>query len=103
MRRLLVLLPMALILLIVPAPANAENNYVLLSEPSHRGLDNVFFNDELATALKPEGRLGNLVYASPKSGRSWIIDIALVDEVIAMSNGYEVAKPLDKTKKNPFN
>ena len=101
MRRLLVLLSMALILLIVPAPANADNNFVLLSEPSHRGLDNVFFNDELATALKPEGRLGNLVYASPKSGRSWIIDIALVDEVIAMSNGYEVAKPLDKTKKNP--
>lgn len=99
MRRLLVLLSMALISLIVPPPASADNNFVLISETSHRGLDGVFLNDELATALKPEERLGNLVYTSPKSGRSWIIDIALVDEVIAMSNGYEVAKPLDKTKR----
>ena len=102
MKRILTSISLALVALMVAPPVSATpSSYVLISEPSHRGLDGVFFNDELATALKPEERLGNLVYAGPKANRSWVIDIALVDEVIAMSNGYEVAQPLDKTKKNP--
>jgi len=101
MKRVLVSISIALITLLTTPPANAESSsFVLLSEPSHRGLDGVFFDDELATALKPQERLGALVYAGPKVSRSWIVDTALLDEVIAMIDGYEVAQPLDKSKKN---
>lgn len=101
MKRLLFLVSLAFFALMVTPPVFAESsNVVLLSEPSHHGLDGVFFNDELTTALKPQGRLGKLVYVGPKFGRSWIIDVALIDEVIAMSDGYKVAQPLDKSKKN---
>lgn len=68
---------------------NADANFsVLLTEPTHRQINGQFIDDDLATSLGVDGRLGQLVFNPPLGNHTWIIDPALIEEVTAMSNGY---------------
>ena len=68
----------------------AERNIELVERP-HQLLDGRFIDDELATLLSPEGRLGSLVYTPTVTQTRWVIDAALLDEVADMADGYELA------------
>jgi hypothetical protein len=77
------------------APAHAQVISVELVERPHQLLTEEFFDDELATALAPAGRLGSLVFSPIVSGATWYIDGAFLDEVAAMADGYELANGED--------
>ena len=71
MRKVLTLLTVSLLsntFLSTPAQAVQE---IVISEPTHRLSDGVFFNDELATKLTPSGNLGLLIYSPSRGVRSW--------------------------------
>ena len=72
----------------------AERNIELVERP-HQLLDGRFIDDELATLLSPEGRLGSLVYTPTVTQTRWVIDAALLDEVADMADGYELVSKED--------
>ena len=75
----------------LPQNATAAIRSVELVERPHQLLDGRFIDDELATLLTPEGRLGSLVYTPTVVQTRWFIDAALIDEVADMADGYELA------------
>jgi hypothetical protein len=79
----------------LPQGASAAIRTVELVERPHQLLDGRFIDDELATLLSPEGRLGSLVYTPIITETRWIIDAALLDEVADMADGYELADNKD--------
>jgi hypothetical protein len=94
-RKVLTLLTLLLLsntFLITPAQAVQE---VVITEPTHRLSDGVFFDDELAVKLAPDGELGLLIYSPNRGVRSWLIDPATISEIVAMSNGYVIADGLE--------
>ena len=78
-----------LISISVPQIAKADS-VVVLSDQSHRQIDGKFFDDELATSLSYNGRLGQLVFAPPRGTRTWQIDAQLIDDVVAMTSDYQL-------------
>ena len=88
MKRVLVFL-LALFFAIPIQSANAAE-VVSITEPTHRLIDGKFFDDVLATKLLPSGELGDLIFTTSRSNRSWLIDPATISEITAMSNGYGV-------------
>ena len=57
----------------------------------HQNFTGEFRNDDLAQELTPSGRLGQLVFIRENSSNIWVIDPALIDEVIAMTGDYKLA------------
>ena len=79
----------------LPQSAVAVVRNIELIERPHQLLDGRFIDDELATLLTPEGRLGSLVYTPAVTQSRWFIDAALLDEVADMADGYELANEED--------
>ena len=87
----LVLLVISTILLLMMPQANAANTVIRITAPVHQTFTGEFRNDNLAQRLTPSGDLGLKVYQPLAKNRTWVIDAALVDEVILMSNEYVLA------------
>jgi hypothetical protein len=58
---------------------------------AHQTFTGEFRNDDLAQELTPSGALGQLVYTPRSNNKTWVIDAALIDEVIAMTGDYTLA------------
>ena len=71
-------------------PAANSASVVVITEPTHRLSDGVFFDDLLSFELTPAGRLGRLVYLPSPGVKSWQIDPATISEIVAMGAGYGV-------------
>lgn len=72
--------------------AVADTTITKLTNKPHQLTNGLFRNDDLTNDLLPTGRLGKPLEAKPKGVRVWVIDGALLDEVAAMANGYELSK-----------
>ena len=90
MKRLIALLVMLLVLLPL-SPAKAAGPIVRITSMAHQTFTGEFRNDDLAQELTPSGALGQLVYTPRSNNKTWVIDAALVDEVIAMTGDYTLA------------
>ena len=71
--------------------ASAESVVVRITSTLHQNFTGEFRNDDLAQELTPSGRLGLLVFTPLSTSKIWIIDPALIDEVVAMSGEYKLA------------
>ena len=90
MKKLIALL--ILLFVILPlSPAQADNVIVRITSTPHQTFTGEFRNDDLAQELTPSGSLGVLVYTPRVNNKTWVIDAALVDEVIAMTGDYTLA------------
>jgi hypothetical protein len=89
-RYFLALLPLLTLSLSLPIAtvASAAPSTITLTAPTHREIDGKFLDDSLAADLAPTGSLGSLIFNTSHSSQIWVIDPALIEEVIAMSNGY---------------
>ena len=74
----------------LPARA-ATQSLLFITAPSHRELNGVFLDDQLASDLSPVGAIGSLLYIKNSVGVQWSVDPALVEEVVDMSDGYKLA------------
>jgi hypothetical protein len=91
MKKIFAFLATILVTAISTPPATAvENEIIVVTEVSHRNFNGVFRDDSLSQILAPSGRLGKLIYVPIKTNRIWVIDPALVDDVIAMTNSYSL-------------
>ena len=90
MKKLIVLVTMLMILLPLP-PAHSADSIVRITSTAHQTFTGEFRNDDLAQELTPSGVLGLLVYTPQVNGKTWVIDAALIDEVIAMTGDYTLA------------
>ena len=70
--------------------AIADNSVIYLDSKPHQLFDGTFLNDELASQLLPTGSLGKTLEKKRVTPRTWVIDAALLDEVAAMADGYEL-------------
>lgn len=85
---------LALTLFFISSPLSlsiAATPVVRITSTLHQNFTGEFRNDDLAQELTPSGKLGQLVYISLNKSLIWVIDPALIDEIIAMSNGYKLA------------
>ena len=69
----------------LPQSASAAVRSVELVERPHQLLDGKFVDDELATLLSPEGRLGSLVY-TPTVIQTWqmVTNLLMVTMALAL-------------------
>ena len=79
----------------LPQTAPAAVRTIELIEAPHQLIDGRFINDNLATLLTPEGRIGSLVFTPAAAATRWIIDGAFLDEIADMADGYELADESD--------
>lgn len=79
------------ILLMMAPQASAANIVIQITSPAHQTFTGEFRNDDLAQSLTPSGDLGLKVFQPIAKNRTWVIDPALIDEVILMSNEYTLA------------
>jgi hypothetical protein len=70
--------------------ADAATPVVRITDKPHTGFDGKFRDNKLATSLLPDGELGKLVSSFSSTKKTWVIDAALIEEVIDMSDGYSV-------------
>ena len=88
------LLPVFLLFFIFISPlpnAFAAPSVVKITSTVHLNFTGEFRNDFLAEDLLPLGKLGKLIYVPVNNSRVWVIDPALIDEVIAMTGEYKLA------------
>jgi hypothetical protein len=97
--RKLVLLVISTFLLLMMPQATAADIVIRITAPVHQTFTGEFRNDDLAQSLTPSGDLGLKVYQPIAKNRTWVIDAALVDEVILMSNQYTLANEAEPAGK----
>ena len=90
MKKFIALLIMILVVLPL-SPAKAADSIVRITSMAHQTFTGEFRNDDLAQELTPSGALGLLVYTPRSNNKIWVIDAALIDEVIAMTGDYTLA------------
>jgi hypothetical protein len=78
-------------LLLMMPQATAANTVIRITGPIHQTFTGEFRNDDLAQSLTPSGELGLKVFQPIAKNRTWVIDAALIDEVIVMSGDYTLA------------
>ena len=90
MKKLALIVISAFLLLMMPQ-ATAANTVIRITGPIHQTFTGEFRNDDLAQSLTPSGDLGLKVFQPIAKNRTWVIDAALIDEVIVMSGDYTLA------------
>ena len=90
MKKIVLLVVTTFLLLMMPQSA-ATNTVIRIIAPVSQTFTGEFRNDDLVQSLTPSGDLGLKVYQPIAKNRTWVIDAALVDEVILMSNEYTLA------------
>ena len=85
MRRLFPLLFILITLTLQPAQAAGT---ITLTEPTHRSSSGIFFDNSLAELISPAGRLGILLFDRSGRNQTWIIDVALLEEIADLADGY---------------
>jgi hypothetical protein len=90
MKKLALIVISTFLLLMMPQ-ATAANTIIRITGPIHQTFTGEFRNDDLAQSLTPSGDLGLKVFQPIAKNRTWVIDAALIDEVIVMSGDYTLA------------
>jgi len=90
MKKLVIVIVSTFLLMMMPQ-ATAANTVIRITAPVNQTFTGEFRNDDLAQLLTPSGDLGLKVFQPIAKNRTWVIDAALVDEVILMSNQYALA------------
>jgi hypothetical protein len=82
------------------SPAQAADSIIRITSEAHQTFTGEFRNDDLVQELTPSGALGQLVFTPRVKNRTWVIDAALVDEVIAMTGDYTLATDTEPAGKD---
>ena len=68
-------------------PAQADTPVIRITDIPHINFDGTFRDNDLVMSLTPEGKLGKALFHGNVAA-TWVIDAALLDEIIDMSDGY---------------
>jgi hypothetical protein len=98
MKKLALFIVSIFLLLMMPQAA-AANQVIRITAPLYQTFTGEFRNDGLAQLLTPSGELGLKVFQPVAKNRTWVIDAALIDQVIVMSNDYTLATKVEPAGK----
>ena len=70
------------------SPAHAASGTVRITDTQHRNFDGKFRNNELLAEITSGGKLANLL--NQRAG-TWVIDPAVVDEIVALTAPYKLS------------
>jgi len=74
---------LAILLILIPLPtATAASNQIILTDKPYREYDGKFLKNNLEADLAPAGRLGQKVFAPLNRPRVWVIDPALIEDIL---------------------
>lgn len=76
-----------------PSIANAADETLTISSPANRDSRGIFLDDSLQGEISPIGRLGVAVYRDLPRVRAVAIDMALIEEVQDLADGYSYLDP----------
>jgi hypothetical protein len=82
------LLLFTLTFFLLTPPAQATTPVVRITDIPHTDFQGNFRDNKLALSLTPDGELGKAL-SRASTTTTWVIDAALLDEVIDMSDGYQ--------------
>ena len=82
------LLLLTLTFFLLTPPVQAATPVVRITDIPHTDFQGNFRDNKLALSLTPDGELGKALNRASK-GTTWVIDAALLDEIIDMSDGYQ--------------
>lgn len=91
----------SLIFLLIPVIPASGNSTITIAEPSHRNAEGIFIGDELASSITPEGSLGKLLFDRSSAVRSYVIDMATVEEIQDLADGYSFINESDEVVEIP--
>jgi hypothetical protein len=77
-------------LFVLPSAAHAESREVQITDTMHRNFDGVFRDDDLAKEIAVGGKLWSLIFSIDSTPRIWVIDAALIEDITAMTEPYEL-------------
>ena len=101
MRRFLtVLLTLPLFAASLITPATADTS-IAITEPTHRAVDGTYLDNELANSIAPGGRLGRILFDRTSSATSYLIDIATLEEIQDLVDGYSYLDAAGETVEVP--
>ncbi len=79
----------ALLLSMIALPAShAATPVIRIVDIPHRNFDGTFRDNDLLNSLTPGGKLGKALFENNGTA-TWVIDAALIDEVLDMADGYD--------------
>lgn len=87
MKKIIIALTAALIGFTFLTPVKAATPVIRVVDVPHRNFDGTFRDNDLASTLTPDGRLGKTVFKA-NSSATWVIDAYLIDEIQDMADGY---------------
>lgn len=76
---------------LISIPAQASTPVIRIVDVPHTNYDGTFRDNLLAQEILPDGKLGKLIYQN-RPAVTWVIDAALLDEIIDMADGYSFDK-----------
>ena len=82
------LLLLTLTFFLVTPPVQAATPVVRITDIPHTDFQGNFRDNKLALSLTPDGELGKAL-SRASTTTTWVIDAALLDEIIDMSDGYQ--------------
>jgi hypothetical protein len=74
--------------LLIPIHPVIANTTITITEPATRNAQGIFINDDLASSITPEGRLGKLLFERTSAVRSYVIDMGTIAEIQDLADGY---------------
>jgi sporulation protein YlmC with PRC-barrel domain len=96
-RRARLLLVAIFLLTFISAPLSSANTPVVrIVDKSHLNADGTLRKNDLAQSLLPEGKLGRLIFTNPNSTKTFVIDAALIDEVLELAKSAEGEEPSER-------
>jgi hypothetical protein len=79
---------LAFLLFLLPISPAQSSTLITLTAPTNKLADGRFINNELALSISPGGDLGKALEITASSDRTWLIDPALIEEIVDLVDGY---------------
>ena len=90
-----------LALLLIPVHPVSANTTITIAEPPTRNAQGIFINDDLASSITPEGRLGKLLFERNSTIQSYVIDMGTIEEIQDLADGYSFIDEVGETVEIP--
>jgi len=79
---------LAFLLILLPISPTQSSTLITLTAPTNKLADGRFINNNLAISISPGGDLGKALEITASSNRTWLIDPALIEEIVDLVDGY---------------
>ena len=89
---------LAFLLILLPISPAQSSTLITLTAPTNKLADGRFVNNDLALSISPGGDLGKALEITASSNRTWLIDPALIEEIVDLVDFRYISDALTPTE-----